>query len=126
PALEAPPQLLARERLAGRGAAVLGRDASVIVERRIRLLERVLQFVTLEEIVVRVRLFGAPVLRIDGPADRPDRAGLPFDPDHDAFHHAPIVDSLEHPLGEDGGPVTPTLPARTLARAVPRIESWPG
>src|SRR4029450_9398575 len=126
PAFQGPQQLVARERLAGRDTTVLGGDAGIVVERRVRLLERVLELVALEQIVVGVRLLAATVLRVDGSPDSPDGAGLALDPDHYALRDACVVDSLEHPLGEDGGPVPPALHARTLARAVPRIESWAG
>src|SRR4029450_4626141 len=106
PAFQGPQQLVARERLAGRDTTGLGGDAGIVpgrrgrvaggvLERRVRLLERVLELVALEQIVVGVRLLAAAVLRVDGSSDGPDGAGLALDPDHYALRDACVVDSLE-------------------------------
>src|SRR5262249_60810407 len=107
--------------------AVLRGDDGVGVAGSILTLERVHELVPFEDVVIPARLVGPPVLWVDRAPDRPERPRLSLDPDHDPLGDARVVDPLEHPLGEDGGrPVTPTLHARTLARVVPRIESWDG
>src|SRR5436853_3477779 len=63
-ALEGLQQLVAHERLDLLGASVLLQDVDVVLERAVRDLERVLQLVTLEHIVVALRLVARPVLRI--------------------------------------------------------------
>ena len=50
-----------REPLDGRNAAVLCRDARVVLERGVRAFEGVLELVALEDVVVGVRLLAAPV-----------------------------------------------------------------
>ena len=75
--------------------AVVLEHARVVLERAVRRLERVAELVALEEIVVPVRLVAAPVLRVDGAADRPDAALLPLDPDHDALVASRVVDPAE-------------------------------
>src|SRR5436309_788850 len=101
PALEGLEQLLAAEPLDVRGTPVLRRDPRVVVERRVRASERVLELVALEDVVVGTGVLAAPVLRIDGAADRPEGSGLSLDPDHHALGDAGVVDPFEHALGEN-------------------------
>src|SRR5919109_5283840 len=100
PALERPENLRAHERLRVGDSAVVARDADVVLERGVRPLERVLELVALEDVVVAPRCVARPVLRVDGTADRPDAARLPLDPDEDALLGAEIVDSRDDPLRE--------------------------
>src|SRR5439155_13620845 len=101
PALEGLEELLSSEPLDRRNAAVLCRDARVVLERGVRALEGVLELVALEDVVIGVRLLAAPVLRIDGAADCPDRARLALDPDHHALLDSGVIDPFEHALCED-------------------------
>jgi len=88
-----------------RRAAVLAapvplRDREVVLERGVRLLERVLELVALEDVVDGARRLAVPLLRVDDPADRPDRARLALDPDQDPLLVPRVVDAVEDPLGE--------------------------
>src|SRR5919204_6812257 len=85
PALERPEDLGAHERLRVGDLAVVARDADVVLERSVRPLERVLELVALEDVVVAPRRVARAVLRIDRTADRPDATRLPLDPDEDAL-----------------------------------------
>jgi hypothetical protein len=129
PALERPQELLAGERLRRQLLPVLDAHPSVVVERVVCALERVLELVALEDVVVSARLVGAAVLRVDRPPDRPQRAGLPLDPDHDSLGRARIVDTLQNSLGEDGARAaalhdqTVPRPTRTIENVV-RIRSF--
>ena len=124
-ALQDRQHLFARERLDPRRRAVVLEHAHVVLERAVRRLERVAELVPLEEIVVAARLAARPVLRIDGAADRPERALLALEPDHDALLAPRVVEPLESPLG---APAVGADPAHrredTIARdAVPRTPS---
>src|SRR5205807_1065779 len=95
---------------------VLRRHAQVVLERRVRPLERVLELVALEEIVVRPRVVARPVLRIDGTPNRPHGARLALDPDHDPLVRAEIVDAGNDPLREAPLPGVPLhRPEDTIA-----------
>src|SRR5262245_29799020 len=100
PALERLQQLVARERPHALGVTVALRDGEVVLERLVRLLERVAELVTLEDVVLGSRLLRRAPVRIDGAADGPDPALLPLDPDHDRLRVAVRVDAVEHPLRE--------------------------
>src|SRR5262249_56773468 len=81
PALERPEHLLADERLHVHGVAVALEDAHVVLEHIVRALERVVELVPLEDVVVRPRRIGRSQMRIDRAPDRPDRSFLALDPD---------------------------------------------
>src|SRR6266542_6476716 len=102
PALERLQQLVALERPDLRGAPVLSRDAGVVAERPVGGLERVGQLVALEDVVLTPGLLARPVLRVDRPADRPQRTGQPLDPDQDPLRLTPVVDPVHHAFGEPG------------------------
>ena len=53
--------------------------------------------------VVWARLGALAVLGVHGPADGPDAAVLPLDPEHDPLRHAGLVEPVEHPLGVPPG-----------------------
>src|SRR5215211_3470045 len=76
PTLELLQDLLAVERRHRLRAPVLRRDARVVRERSVRRFESVFELVPLEEIVHPPRLVARTVLRIDGPADGPDRRSV--------------------------------------------------
>jgi hypothetical protein len=100
PALERLEQLVAHERLRSGVAPVLLEHPHVVLERRVRGLERVVQLVPLEDVVVPARLVARAVLRIHGAPHRPQRPLLPLDPDDDALLAALVVDAVEDTLGE--------------------------
>src|SRR5439155_4945176 len=97
PGLERLQALLSRERPHVLAAAVPLGDGQVVLERVVRLLERVLELVALEDVVLGPRRPAVPALGIDGAAHGPERARLPLDPDDDALLVAGVVDSMEHP-----------------------------
>src|SRR5207247_409842 len=100
PALERAEDLAAHEGLRVCRPPLVARHAHVVLERLVGALERVLQLEALEEVVVRPRLVAAAVLRIDRPADSPEPAGLPLDPDDDALLDPEVVDTRDDPLRE--------------------------
>ncbi len=95
----------------------------VVLERRVRLLERVLELVALEDVVARLRRLAVPELRIDDPADRPHGAGLPLDPDDDPLLPTGVVDPVEHPLRKPPRSEE-TCTARLYNRPVLRLGSF--
>src|SRR5262249_28506375 len=72
----------------------------VVLERLVRLLQRVPELVALEHVILRPRLLRLAPMRIDRTADRPDAAFFPLDPDDDYLGVAGRVDAVEHALGE--------------------------
>jgi hypothetical protein len=95
PALEGPEQL---GEIEGSDTAeidsvpiVLG---DVVLHRLVCRLERVLELVALEEVVVVPGLVALAVLRVHRPAHGPERAGLALDPDDDALLAPLVVDPL--------------------------------
>src|SRR5581483_2377871 len=100
PLLQGLQQLVPRERMDELPVAVALRDREIVLERLVRLLQRVPELVPLEHVVVRTRALRRAPVRVHRPADRPDAAVLPFDPDHDRLRLAVRVDSAEHPLRE--------------------------
>jgi hypothetical protein len=82
------------------GAPVALAHGEVVLERRVRLLECVLELIALEDIVACLCGLAVPQLRIDNPADRPHRARLALDPHHDAFLSTGVVDPVELALRE--------------------------
>src|SRR2546423_14284009 len=76
------------------------RDGEVVLERLVRLLQRVPELVALEDVVLPPRLARRGPVGIDGAAHRPDAALLPLDPDDDRLGVAVRVDAVEHPLRE--------------------------
>jgi hypothetical protein len=103
PALERAEQLLARERRDVLRPAVVLRDAKVVFEHLVRLLERVCELVALEDVVVGAGLVRGAVLRVDRAANGPERSFAPFDPDDDALVGALVVESTDLPLCEPPG-----------------------
>ena len=81
-------------------AAVALGDREVILERGVRLLERIVELVPFEDVVLDAGQLLVALLGIDGPADGPDRAGLPLDPEDNVLLVSGIVESSEHPLRE--------------------------
>ena len=82
-----------------RPAIVLG-DSEVVLEHAVRSLQRVVELVALEHVVVTVRLVSAAELRVDRAADAPHRALAALDPDDHPFLDAAVVDSGDDPLRE--------------------------
>src|SRR5712691_1794372 len=70
PGLERLQALLARERAAVLGSSVPLTHCEVVLERRVRLLECVLQLIPLEEVVAGFHRLAVAQLRIDNPAYR--------------------------------------------------------
>src|SRR5262249_42717689 len=103
PPLERADQLVTHKRLDLLVAAVLLGHDGVVLERLVRRLQRVAELVALEDVVVPPRLVAAPVLRVDRPADGPQRAREPLDPDHDPLRLAAVVHAVHLTLGEAGG-----------------------
>src|SRR5881398_2173294 len=58
----------------------------------------VVQLVALEDVVVAPRLVARPMLGVDGATDRPERALLALDPDHDRLFDARVVDAVDDSL----------------------------
>ena len=100
PTFELLEDLLAVERGNRLGSPVLGRDPRVVGESPVRRFERVLQLVTLEQIVVSPRRVARPVLGVDRAPDRPHGALAPLDPDHDPLVRSVLVHAVEGALGE--------------------------
>ena len=82
------------------GAAVRLGDGQVVLERGVCLLQRVLELVPLEDVVVVPRLVVVALVWIHGAPDCPHRTGFALDPDDDALVATGVVDSMEHPLRE--------------------------
>ena len=91
--------LFPRERPDVLGRAVVLEHAGVVLERAVRRLERVAELVPLEEVVVAARLAARPVLWVDRATDRPERAFLALEPDHDPLLAPCVVEPLQSPLG---------------------------
>src|SRR5262245_25183037 len=118
-ALERLQELFAAERHALPGRALGTRAHAVVLERRVRSLERVAELEALPHVVVAARLVRRAVLRVHGPAHRPQRPGASLDPDHDPLGRTRVVASVDDPLGE--------APGRLLGLHEPdyTIASWP-
>src|SRR5207249_9042181 len=71
-----------------------------VLERGVRVLERIDQLEALEHVVAGLHGVPVPQLRVDDPAHGPDGAGLALDPDHDALVATRVVDPPEHPLSK--------------------------
>jgi hypothetical protein len=80
-------------------AVALG-DGEIVLERRVRLVEGVLELVPLEDVVLGARSLHVAELGIHGPAHGPESAGLPLDPEDDMLFVPGVVDPSEHPLRE--------------------------
>ena len=91
--------LLPRERPDVLGRAVVLEHAGVVLESAVGRLERVAELVPLEEVVVAARLAARPVLGVDRATDRPERAFLALEPDHDPLLAPCVVEPLQSPLG---------------------------
>jgi hypothetical protein len=72
----------------------------VVLERLVRGRERVVELVAFEEVVVLARLVRSAMLWIDRASDRPEGAGLPLDPDHDALRDTLVIDAVDDTFGE--------------------------
>jgi hypothetical protein len=83
-----------------RDVAVTLRHAQVVLQRVVRSPERVVELVTLEQIVVAPRLVARTVLRIDGTTHGPERALLALDPDHDGLLGPRVVDTADDSFGK--------------------------
>src|ERR1044071_7409989 len=94
-------------------------DGRVVLERLVRLLERISELVALEDVVLGTRLLRLAPVGIHGAPDRPDAALLPLAPDHDRLRVAVRVDAVEPPLRE-AAPVGGRLHARTMTSRDPR------
>src|SRR5262249_21154091 len=104
PALERAENLATTEGRLSYLRAVALRDADVVLEGGVGRVERVLELVAFEEVVVLTRVVGRSVLRIDRTADRPEAAVLALDPDLDALGDAGVVAALDDTLGEPACP----------------------
>src|SRR5215471_2650937 len=100
PPLERLQQLVARERPHLFAVAVALGDGEVVLERLVRLLERVSHLVAFEDVVLGPRLLRVAPVRIDRATDGPDAAVLALDPDHDRLGVAVRVDAVEDALRE--------------------------
>jgi hypothetical protein len=67
------------------------------------MVERVVELVALEHVVVLSRLVCRSMLRVDGTPDSPDGPFSALDPHDDAFFGAPVVDTGDRALGEPTG-----------------------
>src|SRR5262249_27328872 len=76
-------------------AAVALRRADVVLEAVVRGVERILELVALEDVVVAPRLVAGPVLRVDCTADRPEASLLALDPDLDPLVDPRVVPTLD-------------------------------
>ena len=81
-------------------AAVALGDREIVLERGIRLVERVLELVPLEDVVLGARRLAVSLLRVHRTADRPHGAGLPLDPEDDVLLVSGVIEPSEHPLRE--------------------------
>src|SRR5215212_8193727 len=98
--LERLQQLFPAERLHLRDRAVaFGHDA-VVLQRRVRDVDAVVELVALPDVVVRARLVRGAMLRVDGTTDRPQRAGATLDPDDDPLVATGVVATDDDPFGE--------------------------
>ena len=104
PPLERPQDLLPDERPHLRGPSIALEHLAIVLEHGVRLFQRVLELVALEDVIVGPGLVRRPVLRVHGAADGPERTGLPLDPDDHAFLPPGVVNPGQNPLGE------PTVP----------------
>jgi hypothetical protein len=102
-----------------RATVVLG-DAEIVLEDRVRLFERVLQLVALEDEIVAPRLVAAAVLRVDRTPHGPERPFPPLDPDDDPFLDPTIVEAADRPLREPAGCGPP--PHRVYDKRVGRFS----
>jgi hypothetical protein len=81
-------------------AAVAFGHREIVLERRIGLVEGVLELEALEDVVLGPRLPAVAVFRVHGPPHRPDGAGLALDPEDDLLLVSGVVKPSEHPLRE--------------------------
>jgi hypothetical protein len=81
-------------------AAVVLRNGEVVLERGVRLFERVGELEALEDVVVGTRGLAVALLRVHGAADGPDGAGPVLDPKDNVLLVSGIVEPPEHPLRE--------------------------
>ena len=100
PALERLQQLAARERLHPLQAAVPLGHAEVVLQRTVCSLQRVVEFVALEHVVVTPRLVARAMLWVDRTTDSPKRTLLTLDPDEDGLLGARVVDAVNDTVGE--------------------------
>src|SRR5262245_32320078 len=98
PALEERQDFLPGEGSGVRRPAVALEHVHVVLERLVRMLERVAELVALEDDVFGTGLVRLAQLRIHDPTDGPDRTGSPLDPDDDPLLLADVVDAGEDPF----------------------------
>jgi|SRR5665213_940170 len=72
----------------------------IVLERGVRLVERILELEALEDVVLQARQLAVSLLGIHDPADRPDGPGLPLDPKDNVLLVSGVIESSEHPLRE--------------------------
>src|SRR5918992_1621129 len=98
PALEGLQELLPRERPDASVEALVLEHAHVVFERSVRGLERVVELVALEHVVVAAGHVAGTVLGAHDAADRPQRPRTALDPEDDALLRAVIADPLQDAL----------------------------
>jgi hypothetical protein len=79
---------------------VLLEDTHVVLERRVRGLQAVVELEALEHVVVGPRRIAGAVLGVDRTAHGPDGARLPLDPEDDMLVDPGVVDAAQDTLGE--------------------------
>ena len=83
----------------------------------VRRLQRVVELVADEDVVLLVRLGRGAELLVHRPADRPDRTGAPLDPDHDPLLAPGVVPSIQDALDVDPSRVSGLHPVEYTNRA---------
>ena len=99
PALQKRKNLLARERLGVGRKAIAFEHADVVLESLVRPQKGILELVAFEDHVLGPRLVGLAELRIDDPADHPDRPGAALDPNRDLLLGAHVVYAYQRAFG---------------------------
>jgi hypothetical protein len=82
---------------------VVLRDAEVVLEYLVGFLERILELVALEDVVVGPGLVRGAVLGVDRTPHGPERPSPPLDPHDDALVAALVVESTDLSLREPPG-----------------------
>src|SRR4051794_7970863 len=100
PALERAEQLPAKERPGVGRTAVSLEHAHVVLEHVVRVLQRIVELVALEDVLVRARLVGVAQVGVHGTAHGPDGAGLSLDPDDDPLFVSRVVDTRQIALAK--------------------------
>ena len=84
---------------ASAGTAVGLEDVDVVLERLVGAIQRVAEFVALEDQILGPSVVGFAELRVDGASDGPHGPRPAFDPDRDPLLVTDVVDTDEQPLG---------------------------